>query len=218
MRRGGHPCAPGPIPVIRSGSRARVNARGRPTAPKMHIRPAHSTDASAIAALHAASWRATYRGILTDEYLDGDIVSERMAVWAQRLGSPAPNQYVMAAVSDGTLAGFACAFGGHDPRWGTLLDNLHVATAFQGRGTGLRLLAKVAARASLESPSSGLHLRVFAANTRARRFYEGLGAVDAGPDSRDSPGDAKAASHLYVWSRIGELIARCASVVRGDPG
>jgi hypothetical protein len=49
----------------------------------MIIRDALETDAQQIAAVHAANWRFFYRGALRDEFLDGDIVSERSAFWAK---------------------------------------------------------------------------------------------------------------------------------------
>jgi len=45
----------------------------------IEIRPVTFRDAEVVAALHAASWRDAYRGILTDAYLDGDILGERNA-------------------------------------------------------------------------------------------------------------------------------------------
>jgi hypothetical protein len=41
-------------------------------APAVRIRAMQAEDASTVAALHAASWRRAYRGILTHTYLDSD--------------------------------------------------------------------------------------------------------------------------------------------------
>jgi hypothetical protein len=43
------------------------------------VREANAGDAAAIARLHVESWRATYRGILRDEYLDGNAAAELLA-------------------------------------------------------------------------------------------------------------------------------------------
>jgi len=51
----------------------------------MIIRLAQVEDALSIAALHAASRRAFYRGCLSDEYLNGDILADRNRVWLSRL-------------------------------------------------------------------------------------------------------------------------------------
>jgi len=42
------------------------------------IRFARLEDAQAIAELHAESWRYAYRGALSDEYLSGDIIADRL--------------------------------------------------------------------------------------------------------------------------------------------
>ena len=97
----------------------------------MHVdrtryRRATHDDVRAIAALHAESWRHTYRGALRDEFLDGDIEQNRITLWEGRLAAPAANQLVVVAEDDEGITGFACAYGRADPRWGTLLDNIHV--------------------------------------------------------------------------------------------
>ncbi|MBI5268002.1 MAG: GNAT family N-acetyltransferase, partial [candidate division Zixibacteria bacterium] len=61
----------------------------------MRFRIATPADAPAIAELHAASWRTAYRGVLSDTYLDGNIIDERTAVWHSRLTSPEPHQREM---------------------------------------------------------------------------------------------------------------------------
>lgn len=91
----------------------------------IRYRTATLEDAAAIADLHARSWRATYRGSYSDAYLDGPIEEERLAVWTTRLSDPAPNQLVVVASDQDRIVGFACAYGGHDPGWGSFLDNIH---------------------------------------------------------------------------------------------
>ena len=77
----------------------------------MRFRDATLADAPGIAALHAASWRRAYRGMLSDEYLDNDLEADRTSVWIGRLTTPNPNQRVVLAEVSDQLAGFACAFG-----------------------------------------------------------------------------------------------------------
>jgi GNAT superfamily N-acetyltransferase len=173
----------------------------------MRYREATRVDVLAIAALHAESWRFAYRGAYSDEYLDGDVFQDRVRVWQERLSSPPPNQYVILAEDTGELAGFACAYGADDERWGTLVDNLHVRPDRHRQGTGERLLAEVAGWCRTEYEGCGLYLWVLEQNARARRFYEHLGATDEESRSSVPPGGGTTVIHRYAWSRD-ELIAR----------
>ncbi len=59
------------------------------------IRPAVSNDAEAIAAVHVASWHATYDGLLTDDQRWQVTVRGRTAVWEARLHGSAPSPDVI---------------------------------------------------------------------------------------------------------------------------
>lgn len=164
----------------------------------------------AVAALHAESWRVTYRGAYRDEYLDGDVVQDRMAVWEERLSTPPKNQFVVVAEEDDRVVGFACAYGRHDEEWGTLLDNLHVHPERHGQGTGRRLLSEVVRWCRANYADRGLYLWVLAQNAQARRFYERLGASDRGGDVFEPPGGGQIASRRYAWTTIKEIAGDCA--------
>src|SRR5262245_66039307 len=102
----------------------------------MRYRQATHADTVTIATLHAEGWQATYRGAYRDEFLDGGVVEDRLRVWGDRLSAPPPNQFVVIAEDEGRVLGFACAYGREDPRWGTLLDNIHVRRDLHRQGTG----------------------------------------------------------------------------------
>jgi GNAT superfamily N-acetyltransferase len=165
------------------------------------LRVATAADAPAVAALHAESWRTAYRGALRDDYLDGDILAERTAVWRERLGNPASNQHVVVAEAQGRLLGFACAYGADDERWGTQLDNIHVRRDAHGQGTGTCLVAAVAVWCRRAHPEAGLYLWVLEQNDPARRFYERLGATDQEGDVWLPPDGSTVRTRRYVWSR-----------------
>lgn len=174
----------------------------------MQVRSATPEDAPRIAALHAASWRIAYRGILSDSYLDGGIEAERAAVWTRRLAAPESGQHVQVAELDDALAGFACALGASDPRWGTRLDNLHVAQTHQRRGVGARLLQVVAEWSSTQWPSQGLWCWVLAPNGAARRFYQLLGGVESGEGAWHAPDGRTIPRIRYSWSSAAQLLPR----------
>ena len=65
-------------------------------AEELGLREAGAADWEGVADLQIASWRSAYRGILSDDYLDGPVVAERRAVWRERLaGGPKPDQVVV---------------------------------------------------------------------------------------------------------------------------
>ncbi len=159
----------------------------------------------AVATLHAESWRVHYRGAYRDEYLDGDVVEDRRRVWEERLSTRAPNQFVVLAEEDDDLIGFACAYGGDDETWGSLLDNIHVRPEHQGRGVGAALMAEVAAWCRASYADCGLYLWVLAQNSRAQSFYLRLGATDQGGEVSEPPGGGQIHGRRYAWTTVPEI-------------
>jgi len=171
----------------------------------MRFREATRADAIAVAQLHAESWRAHYRGAYRDEYLDGEVVEDRIRVWEERLSTPARNQLVILAEEDYHLIGFACAYGGHDETWGSLLDNIHVQPEHQRRGVGAGLLAEVAAWCRMNYADCGLYLWVLERNQLAQRFYQRLGASDWGGELSEPPGGGQIHGRRYAWKAVPDL-------------
>lgn len=173
----------------------------------MHIRKATETDVESIARLHAASWRTTYRDALSDAYLDGPIEAERSAVWRSRFAEPAENQLVIVAESRGQVVGFACAYGGHDPQWGTFLDNLHIAQKHKRQGIGAQLMRHVGTWSARHYPGQGAYLWVLESNLAAVRFYERVGGSVAGRDMWTPPDGSALPKLRYVWSNAEALLS-----------
>ena len=87
--------------------------------------------------------------------------------------SPIPILHTVVADDGDGVIGFAHTVFEADPRWGALLDNLHVVHDEKRRGIGSRLLA-MTAEAVLER-GTGLYLWVLEQNLDARAFYEARG-------------------------------------------
>jgi GNAT superfamily N-acetyltransferase len=151
------------------------------------FRLAGPDDAEAVAHLHAASWRRHYRGAYSDAFLDGDVLSDRIAVWTERLGTPDPPRCTILA-EDTALVGFANTFFDDDATWGALLDNLHVADSHRRQGIGSRLLALTAEAVRQRPEPTGLYVWVLEQNVKARAFYEALGGKCAGKEPVSPPG------------------------------
>ena len=175
----------------------------------MRLRPATAGDVDDIAALHAENWRRSYRGALRDEYLDGDILPERLAVWRPRLSEPTATAATIVAVDDASdaLLGFAHTIADEDPAWGSLLDNLHVVPDRKREGIGRSLLRATAEWVEGTARAPVLHLWVLEANAPARRFYEVLGAADVGGDVWVPPGGGLAPRRRYAWTDLSPLRA-----------
>jgi GNAT superfamily N-acetyltransferase len=153
----------------------------------LRFRRAGASDAEAVAALHADSWRRFYRGAFSDAFLDGDVVADRLVVWAERLAEPDDrSETILAEDRSAGVVGFVHTIFEADPRWGALLDNLHVVSSERRRGVGSRLLA-CAARAALER-GTGMHLWVLEQNADAQAFYAARGGRCVGRALVQPPG------------------------------
>lgn len=160
---------------------------------------ATAADTAVIAGLHTRSWQQHYRGIYSDQYLDEDIAAERLAVWTERMEHPKPNQHVILATDVGQPCGFACTYLDHDPEWGSLLDNLHVAFAWKGHGLGRELMRRSAEWVNGQKPGSCFHLYVLADNTPAMHMYEHVGGKRMKTELHTVPYGREAEVYLYVW-------------------
>lgn len=172
----------------------------------IEYRLAQASDADAIATLHAESWRDNYRGAFLDSFLDGDLHSERLAVWRERLEHAPENQFVQLGIASGKVAAFICAYAGHHPRWGSLIDNLHVARSFKGSGIGRRLMMHAAAWLHGRNSELGVYLLVLESNTAARRFYERLGGTVDGV-SVETLGGTALRSFRYAWPSAAAFVS-----------
>ena len=135
----------------------------------MEYRVATADDVTAISALHAESWRLHYRGGFPDEFLDGDVGAERLAVWTARLADPSPRDRTVVAMEGPELAGFVHTILDDDPEWGALLDNLHVRSTRKRRGTGACLLRRPPRTWSPPAPGAGCTCGSWRRTSRRRR-------------------------------------------------
>jgi ribosomal protein S18 acetylase RimI-like enzyme len=172
------------------------------------IRAARPDDASAVAILHASSWRSAYRGILRDDFLDGALDENRRALWGARLSDGTQeHQLILVDEDAGEIRGFACAFIDADPQWGTLLDNLHVVPELKGQGLGRRLMSAVAAQVQQSASKPMLHLWAYEKNLAARSFYERLGGVATACEEEPALDGTRINVVRYFWDQLSGLAA-----------
>ncbi|MGW1341055.1 N-acetyltransferase family protein [Kribbella sp. NPDC002412] len=153
----------------------------------VEFRTATAEDADQVGWLHADSWRRHYRGAYADAYLDGDVESERRAVWSGRLAAPSDTATIIAE-DDGQLVGFVHVMFDHDPRWGSLVDNLHVYNSNRRTGIGTQLIARAAQAVVDQANSNAMYLWVLQQNTSAQSFYIARGAVSVEAATVPPPG------------------------------
>jgi GNAT superfamily N-acetyltransferase len=189
---------------VRPPTRAQIQTAQTPSvrmtqASVLTLRPATVADAPLLAAMHAASWQATYRALLPAAFLERDVGAERAAYWRARMEAPGSERrlVLIAELASGSPAGFVCVERQPGSPWGVLLDNLHALPAHQGIGVGKRLMraAQDWARAQGETQ---LYLYVLDGNTPAIAFYERQGWTYSGSEP-DRMGGIDIVALRYVY-------------------
>jgi ribosomal protein S18 acetylase RimI-like enzyme len=140
------------------------------------VREAGVADADAIAAVHVAAWRTTYRGMLPDDFLDGLERAGYEARWRRAIAERSSRVYVAADGRD--VVGFASGGrerAGEDGFKGELYA-IYVLQEAQGRGHGRRLVEAVVGGLR-EMELADMIVWVLRDNAGARRFYERLGGA-----------------------------------------
>ncbi len=164
------------------------------------IRAAVADDAPAIARVHVASWRSTYRTLLPGDFLDSLSEASYADRWTRVIGDGAGRVYV---VEDGDeLVGFAS--GGRERAgeagYAGELYAIYVLDAFQRRGHGRELLRAVVGGLR-QLGLLDMIIWVLRDNLPARRFYERIGGVYV----RSQPitiGSATLEEVAYGWPRL----------------
>lgn len=174
-----------------------------PTAAPLTLRPATTADAPLLAAMHAASWQATYRDLLPAAFLEREVDAERAAYWRARMEAPGGERRLVLIAELGaqpetrTPVGFVCAERQPGSRWGALLDNLHALPAHQGIGVGKRLMEAAQAWARAQGEAQ-LYLYVLDGNASAIAFYERQGWKYSGAEP-DHMGGIDITALRYVF-------------------
>ncbi|MBO0782414.1 MAG: GNAT family N-acetyltransferase [Ktedonobacteraceae bacterium] len=142
------------------------------------IRAARVEDAPGITTVHIKSWQTTYRGIVSDDYLDNldKEYEQRVPRRVRALSEPREDRFTFVAqAGDGQIVGFI--HGGpereNDPLYRGELYAIYLLQEYQGRGLGTRLtraLVKELLRVGLDTM-----LVWVAVGNPARAFYRALG-------------------------------------------
>ena len=173
------------------------------------IREATAIDAESISRVRVESWRAAYRGIIADAYLDALSVEAGRERYLRSFDpAPAAGFTRVAADDDGRVVGFATGGvargAGVPPREGEVWM-IYLLPAEQGHGLGTRLLCSMARGLDRRGLGS-MVVWALARNAPARGFYERLGGRLCG--ERTAPVGAQRLDEvMYRWPELGPLMA-----------
>ena len=138
------------------------------------LRDATLSDLALINDIHVRSRRVTYRGQVSDHYLDATMPAASLADWQAKLPPLlAGAGRVVIAEADGAAIGFVCAFA-PDAEGSVYINNLHALPERKGLGAGTALL-EAAAQWARANGARAMHLKVLQTNTAAIGFYESRG-------------------------------------------
>ena len=175
------------------------------------LRKATADDAEAIGALHVASWRETYAGILPDQMLAGLSVGERAAMWRSILAAPDSVGCIAVLVAEdgGDMIGFgACG----EQRDQALIDAgfsgqfgaIYVLRTYHKRGIGTALITAMAKELSAAGHAAA-SLWVLRGNEPARAFYNRLGGIVIGEKVEEQVG-VLLTEDAYGWRDLSRLV------------
>lgn len=146
---------------------------------KIEVRPLRKTDdTAAVSEIYAASWRAAYRGLVPDAYLDA-LTGAR---WLPKLQNLAQSgQQALLACHAGQPVGICTFCAARDEGragWGGVVS-LYLLPGYWGKGIGVKLLGAAVAELRRQGYAN-LYLWVLQGNTRAEQFYRRNGFLPSG--------------------------------------
>jgi ribosomal protein S18 acetylase RimI-like enzyme len=168
----------------------------------IRIREAQIEDSAAIAKVHIDSWRTTYKGIVSDDYLSALSYQEREQKWQEFFQATDHFQFAYAAeVGSNQIVGFAVGGVNHDEAadYQGELYAIYILHEYQGKGIGRRLTEAVARRL-LQGGRSSMSVWVLARNP-ACRFYESLGGKRL-HEKEIEIGDTTLIEVAYGWKDV----------------
>jgi ribosomal protein S18 acetylase RimI-like enzyme len=173
--------------------------------PPAAIRRAGAPDAEAIARVHVAAWRETYRGIVPDAVLAALSVEQRAAGWRAALAAHRPDAAVFVAEERDAVVGFAAGGPRRGAEFGAVGEvyAIYVLRRAQRRGVGGSLLGALAAFLAGRGIGS-LGLWVARDNLPARAFYAARGAAETGARVLVEP-DFTLAEVACEWADVAAL-------------
>ena len=201
------------IPEIPSIPKGMVYIPGmdETTIRRVQIRPARVEDALAIAQVHIESWRATYPGIVPQEYIDSlevEIFTER---WRDRIRA-SPEMHVYVAEDSTKLIGFASGGPARVEMDGFPgeLYSIYLSPHAQSRGIGKRLFWTTADGLQCTG-LNGMYVWVLDQNP-SQGFYKQMGGRLLS-ESTIELGGVYLKEISYGWSDLAQAVSNASDAV-----
>ena len=164
----------------------------------MMIREANIEDIGNIAELYVSNWKATYKGMLPDEYLNHLDISYGIEKWTLFLKQS--NNHIFVAYEDLTFLGFGACEPDIDLDKCLYLDSLHVCANARGKGVGTKLI-QIIGQYAINSNYDKISICIIKGNNNARELYRKLGAVHY-LDFVDDFNGIKSNSEKLLWNDL----------------
>ena len=167
----------------------------------MIVRRAEAGDERGMAAVHVESWKTTYRGIVSDKYLESLKIEEREESWKKGIF----HTKAFVAEEERGIVGFANGGrerSGNYPGYDGELYAIYLLKECQGQGAGHELVRQVAI--ALNHMGFGAMLVRVLRNNPSRYFYEALGGIRIGTERIEIGGDLLE-EWVYGWPDLNVL-------------
>jgi len=158
--------------------------------PPLAIGKATLADGKRIAEIQLAGWKAGYRGILPDDFLDRLNAEAKVSMWERFIQNE--KGLILVAKSSSEVSGFCHLIPSRDAdgEHSAEIAAIYVDPAHWRSGCGRRLF-EVALASATEQGYAGMTLWVLTENSRGRSFYEAMGMqADGAMKVEERPGCA----------------------------
>jgi GNAT superfamily N-acetyltransferase len=168
---------------------------------KINYREATVADCAAVARVHVTSWRASFKGIVPQSFLDNMSVEHRAKAFEMRFTTADYMMYVAEGEESGII-GFADFGASRDSIDGyeAELYAIYLLPEFQGRGIGAGLFRR-GVKDLMKAGVSTLYLLALEVSPY-RSFYEKMGGRIIAKRQKEIDGDVFDVL-VYGWDRLG---------------
>ncbi|WP_160687104.1 GNAT family N-acetyltransferase [Clostridium sp. C2-6-12] len=168
----------------------------------MVIRKANDSDIELIANLYIENWKKTYRGLLSNEFLNSLKVSDGIQKWQEYLKKE--RHMIFVAYEDEKFLGFSACKEDDEIESCLYLDSLHVSEASRGKGIGTKLINTVGHYAYSQGYKC-MSICIVKGNSNAKILYEKLGATHY-KDFIDYFGGTQSNSEKLIWDNLNSFV------------